>query len=115
LLTNDLVRIIDGKKTVAPGYSINPDVEKESVVYNPSGSDIIIIDGVVALSMPEVRKLSQLKIFVNIESSLHKQRVFDYYRWRGKTDNEIHCLYYTRLLDEYRLIDRQIDFADLVV
>jgi len=115
LLTNDLVRIIDGKKTVAPGYSINPDVEKESVVYNPSGSDIIIIDGVVALSMPEVRKLSQLKIFVNIESSLHKQRVFDYYQWRGKTDNEIHCLYYTRLLDEYRLIDRQIDFADLVV
>ncbi|MHC1702329.1 MAG: HAD-IIIA family hydrolase [Tenuifilaceae bacterium] len=115
LLTNDLVRIIEGKKTVAPGYSNNPEVEKESVVYFPAGYDVIIIDGVVALSMPEVRKLSQLKIFVNIESSVHKERVFDYYRWRGKTENEIHCLYYTRLLDEYRLIDRHVDFADLVV
>ncbi len=115
LLKNDLVKIIKGEKALAAGYSVNPKVERESVPYDPSGCDVILIDGVVALSMPEVRELSQLKIFVNIDPKLHKQRVFDYYRWRGKSDNEIFCLYNSRLNDEYQLIDKQIAFADIVV
>lgn len=115
LLTTDLVKIIQGESITAPGYTINPLEEKEKVTYNPCGCDIIIIDGVVALAMPEIRKLSQLKIFVNIEPALHKQRIFDYYRWRNKTETEISCLYYSRLLDEYRLIDRHIEVADIVL
>jgi len=65
--------------------------------------------------MPEIRELSQTKIFVNIDSESHKERIFDYYEWRGRTENEIFCLYYSRLMDEYRIIDRHIDFADIVV
>ena len=114
-LTSDLKKIIKGEKVIAPGFSINPDAEKESITYNPNGSEIIIIDGVVALSMPEIRELSQTKIFVNIDSESHKERIFDYYEWRGRTENEIFCLYYSRLMDEYRIIDRHIDFADIVV
>ncbi len=115
LLTKDLNKIIEGKRVSAPGYSFNPLIEKESVVYDLAGCDVIIIEGVVALSMPEIRELSHLKIFVNIEPAFHKQRVFDYYRWRGKADNEIYNLYNSRLLDEYRLIDKDIDFGDIVV
>ena len=115
LLTSDLEKIISGKKVVAPGYSINPNATKESVTYDPSGCDVILIDGVVGLSMPLIRDLSTLKIFVTIDTELHKQRIFDYYQWRGKTENEIFCMYYSRLLDEYRLIDRQVDFADIVM
>lgn len=114
-LTKDLLKILQGQKVIAPGYSIDPLAEKERVVYDPAGCDIIIIDGVVGLSMLEVRGLSQLKIFVKVDEELHKQRFFDYYRWRGKTENEIFCLFYSRLLDENRLIDRHIDFADIVV
>lgn len=115
LLTKDLLKIIQGKKVVAPGFNIDPTAEKQPVTYDPSGYDVIVIEGVVGLSMIEVRELSHLRIFINIESELHKQRIFDYYRWRGKTENEIFCLYYARLLDEYRLIDRQVDFADIVI
>jgi histidinol-phosphate phosphatase family protein len=115
LLTSDLNKLISGETVIAPGYTINPNAEKESVAYNPSNCDVIILDGVVALSIPEIRELSHLKIFVNIDTELHKQRIFDYYRWRGKSDNEIFLLYYSRLIDEYRLIDRHIDFADIVV
>jgi len=115
LLTKDLLSLLNGKSVTAPGYSIDLDAKKEPVVYNTIGYDIIIIDGVVALSMPEIRELTQLKLFVNINSDLHKQRFFDYYQWRGKTENEIFCLFYARLLDENRLIDRHIDFADIVV
>lgn len=115
LLTKDLVNLIKGQKVIAPGYSIDPMAAKEKVRYDPSTYDIIILDGVVGLSMPEVRALTSLKIFVNIDPELHKQRFFDYYLWRGKTENEIFCLFYSRLLDENRIIDRQIDFADIVV
>lgn len=115
LLTKDLVKMLKGQKVVAPGYSIDPMAEKERIAYDTSGCDVIIIDGVVGLSMPEVRELSQMKIFVKIDPDLHEQRFFDYYRWRGKTDNEIFCLFQSRLMDENRLIDRQIDFADILV
>jgi len=115
LLTSDLKKIIKGEMVVAPGYSINTEAAKESVTFNPDGNDIIILDGVVALSMPEIRELSHLKVFVNIDSELHKERIFDYYEWQGKTEHEIFCLYQSRLEDEYRLIDRDINFADIVV
>lgn len=115
LLSKDMLKILKGQKVMAPGYSIDPMAERERIAYDPSGYDIIILDGVVGLSMPEVRELSQLKIFVKIDPELHEQRFFDYYRWRGKADNEIFCLFQSRLLDENRLIDEQIAFADLVI
>ncbi len=115
LLNKDLLNLLKGQAVTALGYSIDLDAKKEPVIYNPDGYDIIILDGVVALSMPEIRELTQLKLFVNINSDLHKQRFFDYYKWRGKTENEIFCLFYARLLDENRLIDRHIDFADIIV
>jgi len=115
VLSKDLVELLKGQQVLAPGYSINPVAEKECVPYDPSGFDIIILDGVVGLSIPEVRELSQLKIFVTIDHDLHEQRFFDYYRWRGKADNEIFCLLHSRMLDENQLIDKQIDYADIVV
>ncbi|RPH32098.1 MAG: HAD-IIIA family hydrolase [Bacteroidales bacterium] len=115
LLIKDLVKLLNGQKVIAPGYSIDPKASKEAVEYNPMGFDVIILDGVIGLSMPEVREQAQLKIFVNIDSGLHKQRFFDYYRWRGKSESEIFYLLNDRLLDENKLIDRNIDFADIVV
>lgn len=115
LLTKDLTNLIKGQKVTAPGYSIDPMADKEKVIYDPTECDIVILDGVVALSMPEVRDLLQLKIFVSIDAELHKQRFFDYYQWRGKTENEIFCLYRSRLLDENKMIDRHVDFADIIL
>ena len=115
LLCNDIDALINGDVVTAPGYSIDQNTPKVGVEYTPEGTDVIIIDGVVALSIPVVKELSHLKIFVNIDNALHKQRIFSYYRWRGKSEEEISCLYYSRLLDEYRIIDRHIDFADIVI
>ncbi len=115
LLTKDLKALIKGETVVAPGYSIDPMAVHEEVTYNPTDHDIIILDGVVALSMPEVRDLVHLKMFVKIDPEVHKQRFFDYYHWRGKTESEIFYLFESRLKDENMLIDKDVDFADIVV
>lgn len=114
-LTKDLQSLIKGKKVTAPGYTIDPMAVHEPVVYDPSGFEIIILDGVVALSMPEIRELTHQKLFVKIDAELHKQRFFDYYHWRGRTESEIFYLFESRLKDENKLIDKDIVFADIIV
>jgi len=59
--------------------------------------------------------LSQLNIFVEISKNEYLNRIKKYYHWRGKNIADIEQLYQDRMKDEYRIIEKDLTFADIVV
>jgi D,D-heptose 1,7-bisphosphate phosphatase len=111
----DISNLLLGKKISILTYSNHVQRESNIIEYDIDGADIIIIDGVIALSSEKLREKSDLKLFLEIDEDIHKQRFIDYNRWREKDLSEIEEIYQKRRLDEYQLIEKESKFADLVV
>jgi uridine kinase len=114
-METDLQQILAGYTVNMLAYANHPEKEKIPVNYKYKGEDIIIIEGVIALSSDVIRYLSQVKIFVKTSPKEQFERISSFYRWKGKTRAEIDQLYQSRTLDEYSLIEKDIKLADLVV
>jgi uridine kinase len=114
-IEDDLQKIISGHPVTVASYINHPERDSHSIEYNPQHVDIIIIEGVVALSSPSICKLAHLKIFTTLNSVAFKKRLNDYYLWRGKTEAEIEKLVNKREIDEYQLIEKESNLADLII
>lgn len=114
-IETDIQQILAGKMVMQMQYPSHPErkpLETASVYEN---EDIVIIEGVVALSSENIRNLADIKIYVDIDRQLHRERVSNYYFWKGKDKAAVDKLYAERLGDEYMLIEKERTFADLVV
>ena len=111
----DIMNLLSGKVVSLNSYSNHIDRESFNIHYNIKDSDVIIIDGVIALSSDKLRDNSDLKLFLKIDEDIHKQRFIDYNRWREKDLSEIEEIYQKRKQDEYQLIEKESKFADLVL
>jgi histidinol-phosphate phosphatase family protein len=114
-IESDIQEILAGLRIVVNQYSVHPTQESVSIEYQYSGEEIVIIEGVVALSSKIIRNLSQHKIFVDINRKEQRKRIEQFYIWRGKDKNEIDTLYRQRTVDEYQLIEKERKLADVVV
>lgn len=83
--------------------------------YRAKGTQVWIIEGVVALSIPELRQLADFKLFCSAEETTRKSRFFGYDRWRGIAVAETERSYEERLSNEYPMIERDANFADQIV
>jgi D,D-heptose 1,7-bisphosphate phosphatase len=114
-IETDLQQILVGINLPVQSYVSHPERKSKQLNYQYTGQDYILIDGVVALSSEILRELAQVKIFTEVNPVIHRKRIEDHYRWRGKEEEEIDMLYTGRLADEYRLIDKERKFADFIV
>lgn len=114
-LENDVQSIINGSEVELLGYTPHPDYDAEEVCYQYTGQKVILIEGVVALATENLRAMSDFKIFKRIEDELLKERMFTYYRWKGYSDESIQILWETRKPNEYDLIAKTEQFADLII
>jgi D,D-heptose 1,7-bisphosphate phosphatase len=114
-LESDILRLMAGQSLDLHTYVNHPDREPIPIFYDPSGARIIIIEGVVALSSENIRKLSHLKIFTRLTPGQFVARLYDYYSWRGKHNPEIESLMQKREMDEYQLIEKESKFADMII
>jgi histidinol-phosphate phosphatase family protein len=114
-IENDIQQILAGMKISLNQYLSHPDRLTQQIIYEYSGQDIIIIEGVVALSSEVLRNLASLTVYVDIHPELQRSRIQKLYRWRGKSEDEIEKLYNERLSDEYNLIEKELKLANLVV
>ena len=96
-------------------YNRHPLQERQMLSHKFQKEQVIIIEGVIALSNERLRVLADLKIFNTIEDELMKKRIFELYRWKGYDDETIENLYQQRKADEYDLVKKDIDFADLII
>jgi histidinol-phosphate phosphatase family protein len=111
----DLQQILAGINCSVMTNTKHAERISQNINYKYTGQDYVIIEGVVALSSEVIRELGHWKIFLDIGPAEHRQRVENYYRWKGKTADEISRLYNERISDEYQLIEKERRFADLIV
>lgn len=88
---------------------------EELLTYHLGNEQIVIIEGVVALSREKMRSLSSLKIFCSIERLLLNERLRNYYGWKRLPVDEIDLLLQSRERDEYSLIQDDRNWADLIL
>lgn len=114
-IETEMQQILAGINCTVLTYPNHPERKQHQLNYQYTGQDFIIIEGVVALSSEIVRDLAQVKIYVEVGHVTHRQRIENYYRWKGKGEGEIKELYAGRLADEYQLIEKERKFADFIV
>lgn len=114
-IETDLIRILEGETVSLESYVNHPDRKSRPVDYTFRHEDIVLIDGIVALGLYQVRRLSDIKIFMNIDLNLLYERIHKYYTWRKKKKSEIEALFQKRKTDEYQLIEKDRKFADFII
>jgi D,D-heptose 1,7-bisphosphate phosphatase len=114
--SEDLKKILSGQNVSLKKYEPLTRANSEiSIEYNASGYDVIIVEGVTALSYEKTREMYDLKAFIRISEELLKERVSSLYIWKGLNNEEIESILEKRGADEYSLIGKDEGFADLVI
>jgi histidinol-phosphate phosphatase family protein len=114
-IETDIRKIMGGTRIQMDTYANHPDRKSVSLNYQYERQDIIIIEGVVALSSEVIRNISDIKIFVEINAAKQFERFTKYYQWRGRNISDIEKLYRQRTGDEYGIIEKDTKFADIVI
>ncbi len=112
-LEADLEAILRGQKVTASGYARHPLRTAQSTDYKLDNHDVVILEGIVALSTAHLRSLADLKIFKEIDEETLKSRIETFYSWKGFTPEAIEKLYTERKPTEYDLIAKDVTFADM--
>jgi D,D-heptose 1,7-bisphosphate phosphatase len=111
----DLKRLIKGDTLYNTTYVNHPERNALPLILNPQGVKIILVEGVVALSSPAIRKLADIRLFTTLQPEVFMHRMEEYYAWRGRTLPETAHLVEKRKTDEYQLIEKESKFADMII
>jgi D,D-heptose 1,7-bisphosphate phosphatase len=111
----DIRRLLDGNSLELNRYVNHPERKSQPVILDPHGMQVILVDGVVALSSPELRSLANLRLYTSVPPEILKKRIDEYYTWRGKTTEEIETMVEKRKSDEYQLIEKESNLADMII
>ncbi len=114
-LIKELTALMRGAKIEKQGHMHHPEASSSTVTYQINEQKVIIIEGVVALSYPQLRGLSNCKIYKAISEQKLKEKFTSFYQWKGYSMEEIESIYAKRKIDEYDLIEYDEQFAHLVV
>ena len=82
-LERDLEAILHGKEVTASGYARHPLRTAQPNTYKYAGQDVIILEGIVALTTAHLRNLADLKLFKQVEEDTLKSRFETFYKWKG--------------------------------
>lgn len=56
-----------------------------------------------------------MKKFIEINEKITRKRFADFYKFKGLSDREIHILYLQRMQDEYGLVMKSKNMADIII
>ena len=112
----DIESLMHGKTITRMQYdSLSRSYQNNPVCYTAASVDIVIIEGVVALSSARLRSLSNLKLFCTINEHLLHAKIKNFYSWKGLNRESIEKLFKTRQNDEYNIIQHDMQHADIVL
>jgi uridine kinase len=114
-IENDIARLLDGEVISLQSYANHPLRVSQSIEYRFQQEDIVIIDGIVSLGLYKVRQMTDIRIFMDIDLEVLRDRLHKYYSWRQKGKDEIEALFQKRKTDEYLLIEKDRKFADFII
>lgn len=116
-INEDMIRLFNGEKIIAGSYTHHPSWKEKEKIYKLNNEEIIIIEGVVALNikLPEKLEKNIIKIFINIDKEKLKEKFFEFYKWKGFEKEYINKLFKKRWKDEYSIIEKDIEKADIII
>lgn len=114
-LVADLKRILSGGRIDLEGYSKIPGLSPVAQSYLLNNERVIIIEGVIGLALPYLLEISNLKIYKHIDETLHRNRVMEYYNWKGYSPQQCQEQYEMRKRLEYDMIADTAKYADIIV
>lgn len=114
-LESDLQKILGGEKLELTSYQPHPEMPASKKTYHYRGQQVILIEGVVALSTETLLGQTNLRIFMKINEQMLRERFTEFYKWKGHGPEETERLWNKRLEKEYRVIAKDEGKADLVV
>jgi len=114
-LADDIQKIMKGEEISTLGYSRHPLWPREGNHYKIDQHEVVILEGIIALSHPILRALSHLKIFKTVQAEVLKERVFTFYKWKGMHDGDIENQYNERRAQEFSLIEKELNWADWIL
>jgi histidinol-phosphate phosphatase family protein len=92
------------------------DMNGFSTYHSVGSEDILIVDGVPALQLPEFSKgINILKLYVEISEEKRVQRLKDDYTWRGYDDIKVKDILESREDDEVAIIRKSALNADYII
>jgi len=80
-----------------------------------NGAKCLIVEGVPALDTEVLRRLSCVKVYIEVDEIKRKKRFLSFYQWKGLSEGEALQLYSDRLRDEVSIITPSKVYADFVV
>lgn len=87
-----------------------------AIEHSIGPEDILIVEGVPALLMNELNKLTNtVKVFVDIAPSIRTERLTKDYKWRGKPTDQHEETIAMRELDETPVVMQSRSLADFVI
>ncbi len=114
-LASEISNILNSNTVALNTYPRHPNRESKKISYQYENQDVVIIEGVVALSHETLRQLSDYKVFVSIDMPVLKSRFELFNIWKGFDYQYIENLFAERVTDEFELIAKEIEFADLTL
>jgi uridine kinase len=114
-MEKDILNLLMGKKIAGKTYANHPKRSSLPIEYDAAETDIIILEGVVALSSELLNSKAHLKIWMQVSDQLFTDRMIDYYGWREKSREETLELVEKRQHDEYQIIEKESKLADLFI
>ncbi len=113
-LEKDVAAILAGKKVMIDRYKDHPHKPDLRKTYQLKNEAILILDGVTTLASENLRILSDLKIFREINEEQRKGRVENLYKWKDADADHIATLFEQRTAGEYAEIAQTKQWADKV-
>lgn len=114
-LESDIRKIVGGESVRIEGYQPHQSWSQSSILYNLMGHEIILIEGVVALSSVYLRQIAHQKIFMQLDQKTLKNRIFSFYEWKGYPEEDVLKLWNQRKPNEYDIIEKDVEYADVVI
>jgi len=114
-MVDDLKKLFAGETLNLNTYANHPERDPVPITLNPGGIDIILVEGVVALSSEELRNSANFRVFTTSDPGVFLRRIYEYYAWRGLSKEDTTMRVEKRKLDEYQLIEKESKLADLII
>lgn len=115
-ITNDIKQFLEWKEIEINKYNI----KDRTIIENHSKisfdkKDILVIDWVISLDIEYLRKISNIKVYCDIEENKRKERLYNFYDYKWLTRSDIDDLYNKRQKDEFPIITKTKSYADVII
>ena len=114
-IERDVSNLIKQKKILLKRYDPYSRSTVNEEPFSLDGSICLIVDGAPALDIEGLRNISDIRVYIDIDEDIRKERFFSFYKWKDLSDEEIEELYLKRLLDEVLFIQESRKYANIIV